>query len=72
MSYLLIRNGRIEEDLIDQLFNSTEKRLARLLLLLAKFEKRASQSQLSERVNQETLSIYDRCNTSRVSHSLAA
>jgi CRP/FNR family cyclic AMP-dependent transcriptional regulator len=35
MSYLLTRNSRIEEDLIDQLFNSSEKRLARLLLLLA-------------------------------------
>jgi hypothetical protein len=37
MSYLLTRNSRIEEDLIDQLFNSSEKRLARLLLLLANF-----------------------------------
>jgi CRP-like cAMP-binding protein len=37
MAYLLSRNSRIEEDLIDQLFNSSEKRLARLLLLLAKF-----------------------------------
>jgi CRP/FNR family transcriptional regulator, cyclic AMP receptor protein len=39
MSYLLSRNSRIEEDLIDQLFNSSEKRLARLLLLLANFGK---------------------------------
>src|ERR1700730_18362021 len=39
MSYLLTRNSRIEEDLIDQLFNSSEKRLARLLLLLANFGK---------------------------------
>ena len=39
MSYLLARNSRIEEDLIDQLFNSSEKRLARLLLLLANFGK---------------------------------
>ena len=39
MAYLLARNGRIEEDLIDQLFNSSEKRLARLLLLLANFGK---------------------------------
>src|SRR5712664_4728487 len=37
MAYLLTRNSRVEEDLIDQLFNSIEKRLARLLLLLAKF-----------------------------------
>ncbi|HTE94919.1 MAG TPA: Crp/Fnr family transcriptional regulator, partial [Bradyrhizobium sp.] len=39
MSYLLTRNSRIEEDLIDQLFNSSERRLARLLLLLANFGK---------------------------------
>jgi hypothetical protein len=38
MSYLLSRNSRIEEDLIDQLFNSSEKRLARLLLLLASLD----------------------------------
>ena len=37
--YLLTRNSRIEEDLVDQLFNSSEKRLARLLLLLANFGK---------------------------------
>ena len=42
MSYLLTRNSRIEEDLIDQLFNSSEKRLARLLLLLANFGKERS------------------------------
>ncbi len=39
MAYLLTRNSRVEEDLIDQLFNSSEKRLARLLLLLAHFGK---------------------------------
>src|SRR5207237_10193314 len=43
MSYLLTRNSRIEEDLIDQLFNSSEKRLARLLLLLANFGKESRQ-----------------------------
>jgi CRP/FNR family transcriptional regulator, cyclic AMP receptor protein len=42
MAYLLTRNGRVEEDLIDQLFNSSEKRLARLLLLLAHFGKDGS------------------------------
>jgi CRP-like cAMP-binding protein len=42
MSYLLTRNSRIEEDLIDQLFNSSERRLARLLLLLANFGKEGS------------------------------
>ena len=41
ISYLLARNSRIEEDLVDQLFNSSEKRLARLLLLLANFGKEA-------------------------------
>ena len=44
MTYLLTRNSRIEEDLIDQLFNSSEKRLARLLLLLANFGKGPSSS----------------------------
>ena len=44
MAYLLTRNSRIEEDLIDQLFNSSEKRLARLLLLLANFGKDGARS----------------------------
>jgi CRP/FNR family cyclic AMP-dependent transcriptional regulator len=44
MSYLLSRNGRVEEDLIDQLFNSIERRLARLLLLLANFGKEGRRS----------------------------
>ena len=42
MAYLLTRNSRIEEDLIDQLFNSSERRLARMLLLLANFGKAGS------------------------------
>src|ERR1700686_1679323 len=42
MAYLLTRNSRIEEDLIDQLFNSSERRLARMLLLLANFGKEGS------------------------------
>jgi len=42
MSYLLERNSRIEEDLVDQLFNSSEKRLARVLLLLANFARTTS------------------------------
>jgi CRP/FNR family transcriptional regulator, cyclic AMP receptor protein len=49
MSYLLARNARVEEDLVDQLFNSSEKRLARLLLLMANFGKEASQSRSSRR-----------------------
>ena len=44
MHHLLTRNSRVEEDLVDQLFNSSEKRLARLLLLLANFGKEAGQS----------------------------
>ena len=44
LSYLLSRNIRIEEDLVDQLFNSSEKRLARVLLLLANFGRKANRS----------------------------
>ena len=47
MAYLLTRNSRIEEDLIDQLFNSSERRLARLLLLLANFGKEGSPQPIS-------------------------
>ena len=53
ITYLLQRNARIEEDLVDQLFNSSEKRLARLLLLLAHFGKDEEPEVV--RVNQETL-----------------
>ena len=49
MSYLLSRNVRIEEDLVDQLFNSSEKRLARILLLLTRFGKEGSMSPLCPR-----------------------
>jgi CRP/FNR family transcriptional regulator, cyclic AMP receptor protein len=55
MSYLLHRNSRIEEDLIDQLFNSTEKRLARLLLLLANFGKEGKPEPIVGKYSQETL-----------------
>ena len=44
MSYLLARNVRVEADLVDQLFNSSEKRLARLLLLMANFGKERNRS----------------------------
>ena len=53
MTYLLTRNSRIEEDLIDQLFNSSEKRLARLLLLLANFGKEGSPQPISPNISQE-------------------
>jgi CRP-like cAMP-binding protein len=55
MAYLLDRNGRIEEDLIDQLFNSSEKRLARLLLLLANFGKEGRPEPIVGKISQETL-----------------
>ena len=55
MSYLLARNSRIEEDLVDQLFNSSERRLARLLLLLANFGKEGKPEPIVGRISQETL-----------------
>jgi CRP/FNR family cyclic AMP-dependent transcriptional regulator len=55
MAYLLERNRRIEEDLIDQLFNSSEKRLARLLLLLANFGKEGRPEPIVGKISQETL-----------------
>ena len=68
MAYLLTRNSRIEEDLIDQLFNSSEKRLARLLLLLANFGKEGSPQSISPNVSQETLAEMIGTTRSRVSH----
>ncbi len=67
MSYLLKRNRRIEEDLIDQLFNSSEKRLARLLLLLANFGTEGSQQPIKVHVSQETLAEMIGTTRSRVS-----
>jgi CRP/FNR family transcriptional regulator, cyclic AMP receptor protein len=55
MTHLLTRNSRIEEDLVDQLFNSSEKRLARTLLLLANFGKDDSPQPISAKISQETL-----------------
>src|ERR1700759_4192586 len=55
ISYLLTRNIRIEEDLVDQLFNSSEKRLARVLLLLANFGKEGKPEPVLPKVSQETL-----------------
>ena len=67
MAYLLTRNSRIEEDLIDQLFNSSEKRLARLLLLLANFGKEGSPQPISPNISQETLADMIGTTRSRVS-----
>jgi CRP/FNR family transcriptional regulator, cyclic AMP receptor protein len=55
IAYMLVRNIRVEEDLIDQLFNSTEKRLARTLLLLARYGKKEQPDGLLAKVSQETL-----------------
>ncbi len=55
MSYILSRNIRIEEDLIDQLFNSIEKRLARALLLLARYGKESQPQKMLPKVSQEML-----------------
>ena len=67
MSYLLKRNSRIEADLVDQLFNSSEKRLARLLLLLANFGKEGSLKPIKVHVSQETLAEMIGTTRSRVS-----
>jgi CRP-like cAMP-binding protein len=67
MAHLLTRNSRIEEDLIDQLFNSSEKRLARLLLLLANFGKEGSPQPISPNISQETLAEMIGTTRSRVS-----
>jgi CRP-like cAMP-binding protein len=55
ITYLLHRNFRVEEDLVNQLFNSSEKRLARILLLLANFGKETKSEHVAAPVNQETL-----------------
>jgi CRP/FNR family cyclic AMP-dependent transcriptional regulator len=67
MSYLLSRNSRIEEDLIDQLFNSSEKRLARLLLLLANFGKEGRPEPIVGKISQETMAEMIGTTRSRVS-----
>jgi CRP/FNR family cyclic AMP-dependent transcriptional regulator len=67
VAYLLGRNSRIEEDLIDQLFNSSEKRLARLLLLLANFGKEGSPQPIDANFDQGTLAEMIGTTRSRVS-----
>jgi CRP/FNR family cyclic AMP-dependent transcriptional regulator len=68
MDHLLSRNNRIEADVIDQLFNSSEKRLARLLLLLANYGKAGSPPIAPITVSQETLAAMIGTTRSRVSH----
>jgi CRP/FNR family cyclic AMP-dependent transcriptional regulator len=55
MSYILLRNIRIEEDLVDQLFNSSEKRLARTLLLLARYGRESEPQKVRPKISQELL-----------------
>jgi CRP/FNR family transcriptional regulator, cyclic AMP receptor protein len=68
IAYLLSRNVRIEEDLVDQLFNSSEKRLARILLLLAHFGKETKPEPVVPKVSQETLAAMVGTTRSRVSY----
>jgi CRP-like cAMP-binding protein len=67
VAYLLARNIRYEEDLVDQLFNSSEKRLARLLLLLAHFGKEGAPETIIPKISQETLAEMIGTTRSRVS-----
>jgi CRP/FNR family transcriptional regulator, cyclic AMP receptor protein len=68
ISHILVRNARIEEDLVDQLFNSTEKRLARVLLLLANFGKEGRPEPIVAKISQETLAEMIGATRSRVNH----
>jgi CRP/FNR family cyclic AMP-dependent transcriptional regulator len=68
MTHLLSRNIRFEEDLVDQLFNSSERRLARILLLLAHFGKESRSETVHPGINQEHLAQMVGTTRSRVSH----
>lgn len=68
VAHVLTRNARVEEDLVDQLFNSTEKRLARMLLLLANFGKEGRPEPILAKISQETLAEMIGTTRSRVSH----
>jgi len=67
LKHLLARNIRIEEDLVDQLFNSSEKRLARVLLLLANYGKETKPEPVVAKISQETLAAMIGTTRSRVS-----
>jgi CRP/FNR family transcriptional regulator, cyclic AMP receptor protein len=67
MAFLLARNARIQEDLVDQLFNSSEKRLARVLLLMANFGKEGKPEPVITKISQETLAEMVGTTRSRVS-----
>ena len=70
ISHMLARNIRIEEDLVDQLFNSSEKRLARTLLLLARYGRQDKPIQTVPRISQETLAEIVGTTRSRVNYFL--
>jgi CRP/FNR family transcriptional regulator, cyclic AMP receptor protein len=70
LAYLLSRNIRMEADLVDQLFNSSEKRLARLLLLMANFGQESKPIPLIAKMSQETLAEMIGTTRSRVSYFL--
>jgi CRP/FNR family transcriptional regulator, cyclic AMP receptor protein len=68
VSHLLARNARVQEDLVDQLFNSSEKRLARILLLLAQFGKEQAPEKVIPRISQEVLAEMVGTTRARVNH----
>jgi CRP/FNR family transcriptional regulator, cyclic AMP receptor protein len=68
VAHILARSARIEEDLVDQLFNSTEKRLAQMLLLLANFGKEGKPEPIIAKITQETLAEMIGTTRARVSH----
>jgi CRP-like cAMP-binding protein len=68
MTHLLTRNSRVEEDLVDQLFNSSEKRLARTLLLMANFGKEGGPQSIATPISQETLAEIVGTTRPRVNH----
>lgn len=70
MSYILARNARVEEDLVDQLFNSSKKRLARVLLLMANFGQEGRPEPVIAKVSQETLAEMVGTTRSRVRRPL--
>ena len=70
IAHMLARNIRIEEDLIDQLFNSSEKRLARTLLLLARYGNQNTPARVLPRISQETLAEMIGTTRSRVNFFL--
>jgi CRP/FNR family cyclic AMP-dependent transcriptional regulator len=67
LAHLLSRNARLQEDLVDQLFNSSEQRLARVLLLMANFGKEGKQLSIIPQISQETLAEMVGTTRSRVS-----